>query len=63
MVYRYYFTSVLRPKASMLGGLMAEVLARRGRRAFWRAHKVYDAWRSGEISYKEALTTLKEMLK
>ncbi len=62
MVYRYYFTSVLRPKASELGFLMAEILARKGQRAFEEAHKVYDAWRAGKIRYDEALKTLQAML-
>jgi hypothetical protein len=63
MVYRYYFTSVLRPKASVLGSLMAEVLERKGRNAFFKAHEVYDAWRAGEISYNEARKRIKQMLK
>ena len=62
MVYRYYFTSVLRPKASVLGALMAEILVRKGHKAFREAHKIYDAWREGRISYGDALKALKAML-
>ena len=63
MVYRYYFTEVLRPKASVLGSLMAEILEAGGPAAFRGAHRVYDAWRAGKITYPEALRQLKAILK
>lgn len=60
--YRYHFTSVLRPKTSVLGFLMAEVLVRRGSKAFREAHEICNAWRVGRISYGDALSALKAML-
>ena len=62
MVYRYYFTSVLRPKASVLASLMAKILKKKGVKAFKAAHDIYELWRSGKISFNEALKAIEMIL-